>query len=64
MTTRMPVDKDKGNLLRVIADELNELIGNPVCAVVCEHGGSCTLPTDHDGDHKAEGFDDEVHCTW
>ena len=53
------------DMLRVIAEETNELLGNPVCAEPCEHGGVCTLPTGHDPGHEAWGSDEEtMFCSW
>lgn len=34
------------------------------CDEGCDHGGRCTLQSDHLGDHEAHGFGGVVHCTW
>lgn len=33
------------------------------CDTVCEHGGTCTLPTGHLGRHEAWAFK-WLGCTW
>lgn len=39
-----------------------------LCKTGCEHGGLCTLPKDHPGDHKAlyrqAEPDGGAWCTW
>ena len=34
------------------------------CAEPCEHGGICTLPHGHDGDHESHGTNGKIYCTW
>lgn len=37
----------------------------PRCGVPCSHGGSCTLPINHDGDHEAHaGPEGKLMCSW
>jgi hypothetical protein len=43
----------------ILADAVNEVLGYPICAVRCEHNGSCTLATGHEGQHDSDG-----NCQW
>jgi hypothetical protein len=50
--------------LGAIVDTLNEFLGHPICAEACSHGGSCSLPTDHEGNHEAIGSSGKALCEW
>lgn len=50
--------------LMAIAEMGNKMIGYPICAAPCEHGGTCSLDTGHDGFHISRGSSGEELCTW
>ena len=50
--------------LRAVTELINKKTGYPTCAAPCEHGGTCSLDTGHDGSHISKGLDKEELCRW